>query len=84
MAKTAQNAVVGTLVYEAFKPMNPGRVISIRPPGPNSASGDDWLTVLHLNGVSREWRRTHLKNFESLIEDHRRKYEKFSDMAKKL
>lgn len=84
MAKTAHNAVIGTLVYESFKPMNPGRVMSIKPPGPNNVSGEDWLTVLHLNGKTKEYLRTHLMNFESLVEDHRRKYEKFSDMAKKL
>lgn len=84
MARTAINAVVGTLVYQAFKPMNPGKVLSIRPPGPNNVTGEDWLTVKWLNGSVSEHRRMGLQDFETLIEDHRRKYEKFTDMARKL
>ena len=84
MAKTACDAIMGSLVYEAFKPMNPGRVTSIRPPGPNNITGDDWLTIKWLNGKTSEHRRTGLQNFEALIEDHKRKYEKFTNMATKL
>lgn len=100
MAIVCRDPFVDQLVYRAFKPMNPGRITKVETSkvefwikqGHDAAfaltlaadPGNSNVTVEWLDGSSSVERASFLQDFQSLINDHKRKYEKFSLMKSKL
>jgi len=75
-------AKLGVLGYEAFKPQKPGKVISVRPS--NRFPDESYVTLKFLDGSTKEINASHVNDYEELIEEHRRKYEKFNLVAQEL
>lgn len=77
---------VGDLVYEVFRPLNPGRIVSKRQVTllPSGRLGRWLATVRWRNGQTTEVDVAYLQDFQALIEDHRRKYERFAAMVSTL
>lgn len=87
MAKTLDDfAPIGTLVYQAFKPNKPGKVIDIKMSKrhPRMAPFTDRITVKFEDGTQGEFERSNLNDYEELINEHKRKYLKFEAIAQRL
>jgi len=62
---------VDDFVYEPYNPNNPGKVVSIE--DDPDFSNQNYCTVKFLNGRTKKVSSNHLKDFNKLIEDHKRK-----------
>lgn len=94
----ADKIQAGSLVYESFYPQNPGIVRKIvsdtiqTHPHPQYSHIKfrvmlvevEWLKATKQRAKTTTVNVELLMDFDSLIEDHRRKHEKQSDMAAKL
>lgn len=83
MAKTViHTAHVGQIVYKAYEPLNPGKILSMHK-GPSIQEYGHGrhpivnLCIVHfINGKSETIERDHLNDFAALVEDHARKLDK--------
>lgn len=77
------NVKIGMLVYEYGYPTNPGiirRIVSITGSWPLCQV--EWLKATKRR--TKVTQTAHLSDFESLIADHKRKYENQTSLAKRL
>lgn len=90
MAMPIQEPKVGDIVYEAYVPQNPGRIIEILPHDP-----DDYFIPVKVrwlkekkgksyvgHGKETECSTQSLNDFSALVEDHKRKYNNQSKLLK--
>jgi hypothetical protein len=74
---------IGTIVYKPYQPAKVGKVVEdlghfIRPSDKVVLESIRVVKVLWKDGTESKVLSLHLNNFETLVEDHKRKYEKFS------
>jgi len=79
------NSKIGALVYDSFRPDNPGIVREVSNDSQNrSVLKVEWFKKPR-DSEKVEWRPAiGLRNFDALWEDHLRKHRKFLEMAEKL
>jgi hypothetical protein len=76
MARTVSyNPTVGQRVYQAYSPQRAGIITSIIPPGqkPIFAGSFPYVEVTWLDGTKTESNTLGLRDFDSLLEDHKKK-----------
>lgn len=89
MAERKSVYQVGDLVYPGFTPVRVGKVIAertitITPRGGYPPYNKQELTVKTTKGEIYTIDAFHVKDYKSLIEDHKRKYEKFQKIAEQF
>lgn len=80
--KIRSGTIVGALVYEAYTPARCGKVIADL-----GAIGSGYfhkLRVRYIKGEEKDIDSGQLKNFEELVEEHKRKYERHASTLEKL
>ena len=84
MATVAQHPKVGDIVYDAYAPQRAGRVVALVKVESKLVPGlvRDGVRVRMLNG--KEYDTSSPQDFAALVEDHRRKYEKFAALLSQL
>lgn len=79
--------LVGKLVYQAYVPQQPGKIVEDlgypMTPAKRRSSFKN-VKVKWLNGKTTTESVAILNDFEALVDDHKRKYEKFSAKAEQL
>ena len=83
MAKNvAYEPKVGMRVYRPFEILKPGKIITVTP-----NVKDPWstrCTVKWLDGSTTDEQASHLNNFTHAMEEHKKKYDKFSKIAQEV
>ena len=81
-------AEVGSIVYQAYKPQNPGVVISVEKESktwPNGYVDEYYVATIHwIKGQKSKVRCINLQNFDGLIADHEKKLQTHKKAKEKL
>ncbi len=73
MARPVQKPEVGQIVYEAFYPQRPGKIAAIVAIDETFPTVGTVVEVKWVNGTRSQVRNAILQDFQSLIDDHKKK-----------
>lgn len=76
MAKTVPNPKIGDLVYVAYQPLKPAKIIALKE--------NRCVLVQYLDGSTETRSVLGLRDFRALVDEHQRKYKKFSALIPTL